>query len=64
MFGLSGIFGKLAGSAPLMITFGRGAFAVAILLLVALLLPRSGDARTGVAAWVSPLEGCCSARTG
>ncbi|WP_313327322.1 DMT family transporter [Stutzerimonas balearica] len=43
MFGLSGIFSKLAGSAPLMITFGRGAFAVAILLLVALLLPRSGE---------------------
>lgn len=42
MFGLSGVFGKLAVSDPLMITFGRALFAVLALLLAAQLLPRSG----------------------
>ena len=42
MFGLSGVFGKLAVSDPLTITFGRALFAVLALLLAARLLPRSG----------------------
>ncbi|WP_312929440.1 DMT family transporter [Stutzerimonas nitrititolerans] len=42
MFGLSGVFGKLAASDPLTITFGRALFAVLALLLAAQLLPRSG----------------------
>ncbi|WP_312341705.1 DMT family transporter [Stutzerimonas nitrititolerans] len=42
MFGLSGVFGKLAVSDPLTITFGRALFAVLALLLAAQLLPRSG----------------------
>ncbi|MFV0454826.1 MAG: DMT family transporter [Pseudomonas sp.] len=42
MFGLSGVFGKLAVSNPLTITFGRALFAVLALLLAAQLLPRSG----------------------
>ena len=36
MFGLSGVFGKLAESTPLVITFGRALFAVIALLLAAL----------------------------
>ncbi|HAQ72773.1 MAG TPA: EamA family transporter, partial [Pseudomonas sp.] len=39
MFGLSGVFGKLAVSDPLTITFGRALFAVLALLLAAQLLP-------------------------
>lgn len=35
MFGLSGVFGKLAESAPLLITFGRALFAVIALSLAA-----------------------------
>ncbi len=42
MFGLSGVFGKLAVSDPLTITFGRALFAMLALLLAAQLLPRSG----------------------
>ena len=42
MFGLSGVFGKLAASDPLTITFGRALFAVLALLLAAQLLPRNG----------------------
>ena len=42
MFGLSGVLGKLAESGPLMITFGRAAFAVIALLLAARLLTTSG----------------------
>ncbi|WP_312955741.1 DMT family transporter [Stutzerimonas nitrititolerans] len=42
MFGLSGVFSKLAVSDPLTITFGRALFAVLALLLAAQLLPRSG----------------------
>ncbi len=42
MFGLSGVFGKLAASAPLTITFGRALFAVLALLLAARLLRGSG----------------------
>lgn len=42
MFGLSGVFGKLAASDPLTITFGRALFAVLALLLAAKLLPRNG----------------------
>ena len=41
MFGLSGVLGKLAESGPLMITFGRAAFAVLALLLAARLLTAS-----------------------
>lgn len=44
MFGLSGVFGKLAVSTPLIITLGRAGFAVAALLLAAQFL-RSGGAR-------------------
>ncbi|MCF6783310.1 DMT family transporter [Stutzerimonas stutzeri] len=42
MFGLSGVFGKLAESAPLTITFGRALFAVLALLLAAHFLRSSG----------------------
>ena len=42
MFGLSGVFGKLAESAPLTITFGRALFAVLALLLAAPFLRSSG----------------------
>lgn len=42
MFGLSGVFGKLAESSPLVITFGRALFAVIALLLAARLLPSTG----------------------
>jgi len=42
MFGLSGVFGKLAESAPLTITFGRALFAVLALLLAAQFLRSSG----------------------
>lgn len=44
MFGLSGVFGKLAESAPLIITIGRALFAVIALLLAAHFL-RSGGSR-------------------
>lgn len=47
MFGLSGVFGKLAASDPLTITFGRALFAVLALLLAAKLLPRNGARPTG-----------------
>jgi drug/metabolite transporter (DMT)-like permease len=40
LFGLSGIFGKLADSAPMIITFGRGLFAVVALALFAQLITR------------------------
>lgn len=40
LFGLSGIFGKLADSAPMIITFGRGLFAVIALALFAQLITR------------------------
>jgi len=43
MFGLSGVFGKLADSTPLIITLGRAGFAVVALLLAARFL-RSGGA--------------------
>ncbi len=43
MFGLSGVFGKLADSTPLIITLGRAGFAVVALLLDARFL-RSGGA--------------------
>ena len=43
MFGLSGVFGKLAESTPLIITLGRAGFAVLALLLAAQFL-RSGGA--------------------
>ena len=43
MFGLSGVFGKLADSTPLIITLGRAGFAVVALLLAAQFL-RSGGA--------------------
>ena len=43
MFGLSGVFGKLVDSTPLIITLGRAGFAVAALLLAARFL-RSGGA--------------------
>lgn len=46
MFGLSGVFGKLAESAPLTITFGRALFAVLALLLAARFL-HSGGAHPG-----------------
>jgi len=42
MFGLSGVFGKLADSGPLTITVGRALFAVLVLLLAAKLLPGNG----------------------
>lgn len=42
MFGLSGVFGKLAESAPLLITFGRALFAVIALSLAAQMLRSSG----------------------
>lgn len=42
MFGLSGVFGKLAESTPLTITFGRALFAVLALLLAARFLRSSG----------------------
>ncbi|AYF85947.1 DMT family transporter [Pseudomonas sp. JS3066] len=40
LFGLSGIFGKLANTAPMIITFGRGLFAVIALALFAQLITR------------------------
>lgn len=43
MFGLSGVFGKLAESTPLMITFGRAMFAVIALMLAAQFLRSSGS---------------------
>ena len=43
MFGLAGVFGKLAESTPLIITLGRAGFAVLALLLAVLFL-RSGGA--------------------
>lgn len=43
MFGLSGVFGKLAASMPLIITLGRAGFAVLALVLAAQFL-RSGGA--------------------
>ena len=42
MFGLSGVFGKLAASTPLIITLGRAGFAVVALLLAAQMLPNKG----------------------
>ena len=42
MFGLSGVFGKLAQSTPLVVTFGRALFAVLALMLAAQLLRGSG----------------------
>jgi len=42
MFGLSGVFGKLAESTPLIITMGRAGFAVAALLLAAQFFRRNG----------------------
>lgn len=42
MFGLSGVFGKLAESTPLIITLGRALFAVLALLLAAHLLRTEG----------------------
>ena len=47
MFGLSGVFGKLAASDPLTITFGRALFAVLALLLAARLLPSNGGRPSG-----------------
>lgn len=41
LFGLSGIFGKLADTAPMIITFGRGLFAVIALALFAQLITRT-----------------------
>lgn len=46
MFGLSGVFGKLAESTPLIITLGRAGFAVLALVLAAQFL-RSGGAHPG-----------------
>lgn len=46
MFGLSGVFGKLAASTPLIITLGRAGFAVVALLLAAQLLPNKGTQPT------------------
>lgn len=42
MFGLSGVFGKLAASTPLIITLGRAGFAVVALVLAAHLLRGNG----------------------
>jgi drug/metabolite transporter (DMT)-like permease len=42
MFGLSGVFGKLAESTPLIITLGRAGFAVVALLLAAQFLRSAG----------------------
>jgi len=44
MFGLSGVFGKLADSTPLIITLGRAGFAVVALLLAARFLRSGGTA--------------------
>lgn len=44
MFGLSGVFGKLADSTPLIITLGRAGFAVVALLLAARFLHSGGAA--------------------
>ncbi|MDH4870384.1 DMT family transporter [Pseudomonas sp. BN515] len=44
LFGLSGIFGKLANTAPMIITFGRGLFAVIALALFAQLIARGRSA--------------------
>jgi drug/metabolite transporter (DMT)-like permease len=46
MFGLSGVFGKLAASTPLLITLGRAGFAVVALLLAAQMLPNKGTQPT------------------
>ena len=46
MFGLSGVFGKLAASTPLIITLGRAGFAVVALLLAAQMLPNKGTQPT------------------
>ncbi|MFZ6046385.1 DMT family transporter [Pseudomonas sp. CR3202] len=44
LFGLSGIFGKLADTAPMVITVGRGLFAVIALALFAQLITRTRSA--------------------
>ena len=44
LFGLSGIFGKLANTAPMIITFGRGLFAVIALALFAQFIARGRSA--------------------
>jgi len=46
MFGLSGVFGKLAESTPLIITLGRAGFAVLALLLAMQFLRSGGEAPT------------------
>jgi drug/metabolite transporter (DMT)-like permease len=46
MFGLSGVFGKLAASTPLIITLGRAGFAVVALILAAQMLPSKGTQPT------------------
>jgi len=48
LFGLSGVFGKLAASAPLLITFGRALFAVLALALFAQLFGRGNGRRLGL----------------
>ncbi|MFC5696412.1 DMT family transporter [Pseudomonas sp. GCM10022186] len=48
LFGLSGIFGKLANTAPMVITFGRGLFAVIALALFAQLISRTRSANPGL----------------
>ncbi|MDE3740070.1 DMT family transporter [Pseudomonas resinovorans] len=48
LFGLSGIFGKLADTEPMLITFGRGLFAVIALALFAQLITRSRSANPSV----------------
>ena len=48
LFGLSGIFGKLANTEPMLITFGRGLFAVIALALFAQLITRSRSANPSV----------------
>lgn len=56
MFGLSGVFGKLAESEPLIITCGRALFAVMALLLAARFLPASG-VRPSLRQWMGLLFG-------
>src|SRR3989338_3036049 len=48
LFGLSGIFGKLANTTPQMISAGRAAFAVAALLLFAKLISNPRLVRLGL----------------
>lgn len=65
MFGLTGVFGKLAAASPAIIVFGRAAFAVLALAVFARFASNtpgnSCRCATGVGCWSAA---CCWRRTG